>query len=340
MLPGFNHNIRYKERVYHVQTEDNGLKQPRLITQVFIDGHVLALEKSTYDHIIEAAADDKSRDDQIRTQMQDQHKQLLKNLVAGMYDERIAAYLHGGNAEPSSDLVPAAALAAAEEIPYAPSDIHLLTDDVEAIIIDAPEVITPESLLDPEFLLEIGASIEAETSREPPPRPPTPIAHLAEDLLPEEDFLSKLDEEVKKKLPFDPSDEAPTQRPSPAQPPPQPQPQPQRAGTGRAPKPIRRHQPQAADTLVDFGLPAALRETLERKRKTKAGSNDTLMDMELKNVAASLRPVTEAAAADAAKNTDVEEPKDPVADDESQDIVVMERSLDEVILSYLADDQD
>lgn len=92
MLPGYNHNVRYKDRVFHVQTEDNGLAQPRLITQVFIDGHVIALEKSEYADVL--ALDERARMEAVRGRMQDQHKRLLKQLVGGAYDDKIARYLN------------------------------------------------------------------------------------------------------------------------------------------------------------------------------------------------------------------------------------------------------
>ncbi len=92
MLPGYNHNVRYKDRVFHVQTEDNGLAQPRLVTQVFIDGHVIALEKSEYADVL--ALDERARMEAVRARMQDQHKRLLKQLVGGVYDDKIDRYLN------------------------------------------------------------------------------------------------------------------------------------------------------------------------------------------------------------------------------------------------------
>lgn len=363
MLPGFNHNIRYKDRVFHVQTEDNGLKQPRLITQVFVDGHILAIEKSEYGDIVaDYRTDEEQRDHQIRAKMQDQHKRLLKNLVGGLYDDKIEIYLGGETTLiPHHPDIPPAAIREAEALPSAPMHPEGLTQELEAIIIEAPEEISPESLLDPDFLEEIGAAVEAETRREPPERPPTPISSLSGDLgfdappttRPHKtrktdkngDFLSVLDEEMKKQLPFDPKppleDEVPTTRPAkvlgrPLRPPPRP----------------RRNEPGSADTVVDFGLPAALRDTLERPgpKPRPRTDNETLLDMELRNVAAKLRPMTQMRIDDdTALETDAAALQHEIAAQrhrlrhdeaptEEDEIVVSERSLDEVILSYLSDD--
>ena len=42
MIPGFNHNIKHKGRIYHIQTEDSGPKNPHIITHLFVGGNVLA----------------------------------------------------------------------------------------------------------------------------------------------------------------------------------------------------------------------------------------------------------------------------------------------------------
>lgn len=370
MLPGFNHNIRYKDRVFHVQTEDNGLSQPRLITQVFVDGHILAIEKSTYEDILSAAESDEQRDQQIRVKMQAQHKMLLKNLVAGSYDDKITLYLGGAETVlPHHEDVPAAAIQEAEALPMAPMDPYGLSQDLEAIIIEAPEEISPESLLDPDFLEEIGAAVEEETRRDALARPPTPIHSLVDDLsitrsTPKADFLAVLDEEMKKQLPFEPSDtedadepaplpedEQITQRPQPAARP--------RGGASEGDvaftkrRPLR-PTPDPRDTLVDFGLPAALRDTLERSGKKPAppapkSAND-LIDAELANAEEKLSPVKNMRIGDQTMlETDatelrrrIEAQRDRLrakkkAKDE-ENIVVTERSLDEVILSYLSDD--
>jgi hypothetical protein len=330
MLPGFNHNIRYKDRVFHVQTEDNGLNQPRLVTQVFIDGHVLALEKSNYQDILDQTKDPTERAGLVKTKMQDQHRRLLKNLVQGSYDDRITLYLAGPRSNPMGTAPIAApeveakiavsnkVLSAAEDLPSAPSEIS----EIEG---SEPEPWRP---LQPEDLIEIEEPIDdhADTLRpavrkvSTPPRArtddleaprPGPVSKPSHAPLfeakpgAESEFLSVLDAEMERQLPWgndeimtsppplrldsNPSGDsgvsvrpvsepkaaplpppkatpnfkearrsAKTVPPSASQPPmpavPQPPP-----GVPLSPvfKP-----PPASDTLVDFGLPAALREQL------------------------------------------------------------------------------
>jgi len=85
MLPGYNHNIDYKQQVFHVQTEDSGLKAPFITTQVFLGGSIINSLRTSYSDLLEL---DPSPD-VIRKRMQDQHKQSLKALLAGKFDEVI-----------------------------------------------------------------------------------------------------------------------------------------------------------------------------------------------------------------------------------------------------------
>ena len=82
MVQGFNHNIRHKGKLYHVQTEDSGRENPHIITHVFVGGNILASKKTSYADIVKA-----DRLEQIvRELMEEQHKSVLRNLINGVYD--------------------------------------------------------------------------------------------------------------------------------------------------------------------------------------------------------------------------------------------------------------
>ena len=54
MLVGYNNNVTYKGKVYHVQTEDSGLNNPIIVTLLYIKGTILASKKTSYSHLIGA----------------------------------------------------------------------------------------------------------------------------------------------------------------------------------------------------------------------------------------------------------------------------------------------
>lgn len=79
---GFNHNISHAGRVFHVQTEDSGVNNPNIITHLFVGGNILASKKTSYAELIKA----ENLQELVRQLMEDQHKQMLRNVVTGVYD--------------------------------------------------------------------------------------------------------------------------------------------------------------------------------------------------------------------------------------------------------------
>lgn len=81
MLVGYNTNISYKKKVYHVQTEDSGRDNPFIITLLYQQGAILASRKTSYAHLL----DDPDFKEKVRKMMQDQHKQIIRELISGAH---------------------------------------------------------------------------------------------------------------------------------------------------------------------------------------------------------------------------------------------------------------
>jgi hypothetical protein len=99
MLSGFNTNIRYRDVLFHVQTEDSGRQNPHIITHLFHGGNILASEKSDY---AEQLASD-NLPAAVRALMEGQHKAMLKRLKRGDYDELLRQRLGAAFPGPCSD---------------------------------------------------------------------------------------------------------------------------------------------------------------------------------------------------------------------------------------------
>jgi hypothetical protein len=82
MIPGFNHNIKHKGRIFHIQTEDSGTNNPHIITHLFVGGNILASKKTEYTDLVGQPEYEKT----VRSMMEEQHKQMLRNLINGVYD--------------------------------------------------------------------------------------------------------------------------------------------------------------------------------------------------------------------------------------------------------------
>ena len=84
MVVGFNHNIRYKGEVFHVQTEDSGINNPFITTLLYRDGTIIASQKTSYADIVKVEMLGKVVEDI----MKEQHKDILRRLKAGEFDTR------------------------------------------------------------------------------------------------------------------------------------------------------------------------------------------------------------------------------------------------------------
>jgi hypothetical protein len=76
----------YKGVVYHVQTEDSGTTNPQITTLLYCEGTILASKKTSYADIIKVDHLEKVVEDL----MKDQHKEMLRSLKNGDFDDRIA----------------------------------------------------------------------------------------------------------------------------------------------------------------------------------------------------------------------------------------------------------
>ncbi len=88
MVVGFNHNIKHRGKMYHIQTEDSGLENPHIITHLFVGGNILASKKTSYADIVGA----ENLAQVVRELMEEQHKEMLRNLINGVYDDIDAAF--------------------------------------------------------------------------------------------------------------------------------------------------------------------------------------------------------------------------------------------------------
>lgn len=84
MVVGFNHNIRYKGEIFHVQTEDGGIQSPFITTLLYRGGNIVASKKTSYSDIIKVEMLEKVIEDI----MKEQHKEMLRRLKLGEFDVR------------------------------------------------------------------------------------------------------------------------------------------------------------------------------------------------------------------------------------------------------------
>jgi ketol-acid reductoisomerase len=87
MVPGYNHNIVYKGVAFHIQTEDSGVRNPLITTLLYRGGSIIASKKTDYSDIIMAEMLEKV----VEELMKEQHKDMLRRLKSGEFDNRIVS---------------------------------------------------------------------------------------------------------------------------------------------------------------------------------------------------------------------------------------------------------
>ena len=113
MVVGYNHNIRYKGEVFHVQTEDSGINTPHIITLLYRGGNIIASKKTSYADIVKMG----NLNQVVEELMKEQHKDMLRRLKSAEFDAKLG--LEGVADTPSAPA--AAAPQAVAPPPVAPA---------------------------------------------------------------------------------------------------------------------------------------------------------------------------------------------------------------------------
>ena len=182
---GYNHNVRYRGLLFHVQTEDSGVLSPHLFTHLFHGGVIVSTRKLVYDA--------GSNEEAIKALMQAQHKAVMKDLRRGAFDDKIDQYL-GGTAglEPrSADSVgsldsapvavprPIASAAVDSTIPNPVDPASGSGPHVAPAQAKQPPELPPLPMDDEPATLQGDDALELVGSLSSPPQPPQPQARAA-----------------------------------------------------------------------------------------------------------------------------------------------------------------
>jgi hypothetical protein len=87
---GYNNNVRHRNRVFHIQTEDSGVNHPHIITHLFMDGgRILKSMKRSYaEHV---GSDGLT--ETVRQLMKEQHKAMFIALRDGQFDALVEGHV-------------------------------------------------------------------------------------------------------------------------------------------------------------------------------------------------------------------------------------------------------
>jgi hypothetical protein len=83
LITGFNTDVEHDGVVYHVQTEDKGLKSPLILSLVYVGGTILASKRTAYDDLIAAGFDENKLSERLNRQ----HKLICAAIHAGRIED-------------------------------------------------------------------------------------------------------------------------------------------------------------------------------------------------------------------------------------------------------------
>src|SRR5512134_3017979 len=86
MITGYNTDVRHREVVFHVQTEDKGVANPFIESLVYVGGQVLASRRASYAEILAEGRDEK----EIIALMDHQHRTMIAAIRHGKLDDKLA----------------------------------------------------------------------------------------------------------------------------------------------------------------------------------------------------------------------------------------------------------
>jgi hypothetical protein len=152
-LLGYNNNVRHKNRVFHIQTEDSGIKHPHIITHLFMDGgRILKSVKTSYaDHV----GKDKLGD-VVRQMMKEQHKSMFRALRDGEFDGVVDDAIAAGSRKSDTNI-------AAQKAPKVP------TPPPSEPGPQTIREVAPPLTLDLDTLADQSASFQPQADLPPPP---------------------------------------------------------------------------------------------------------------------------------------------------------------------------
>ena len=83
MITGFNTDVKHRNRVFHIQTEDKGDANPCVESLVYVGGEILATKRTSYAEVIKATGRD---DTAVQDLMEQQHRTMIAAIQRGRFD--------------------------------------------------------------------------------------------------------------------------------------------------------------------------------------------------------------------------------------------------------------
>lgn len=82
MITGYNTDVEYNGRIYHVQTEDKGTSNPVIESLIYVGGEILAARRTPYAELLRSGLEGKALSEKVESQ----HQRMIMDVRQGRYD--------------------------------------------------------------------------------------------------------------------------------------------------------------------------------------------------------------------------------------------------------------
>jgi len=85
VITGYNTDVKHRDRVFHIQTEDRGDRQPYVESFVYVGGEILGGKRTLYPEALRDGGDERA----VRELMEQQHRSLIAAIREEMVNEKV-----------------------------------------------------------------------------------------------------------------------------------------------------------------------------------------------------------------------------------------------------------
>lgn len=165
VISGFNTDVEFQDVVYHIQTEDKGLKSRLFVSLVYDRGTILASKRTSYDDLANGTLDE----NELAERLQRQHKLICAAVKAGRIADlkKMAAgdVKRVPQIRPSVAAVDVPAVIPSVDLPHfqiseqenldavIPFDFEIIEDE---IVFDGISIVDEESVLSPDAVAVVS----------------------------------------------------------------------------------------------------------------------------------------------------------------------------------------
>jgi hypothetical protein len=82
VITGYNTDVKHRNRVFHIQTEDKGEANPYVESLVYVGGEIVASKRTSYAEVIKRGRDDHA----VQDLMEQQHRTMIAAIQRGRFD--------------------------------------------------------------------------------------------------------------------------------------------------------------------------------------------------------------------------------------------------------------